>query len=94
MNPAAGDDGGAEAAGSDEEKIRASRMEVLTEAAEIYELHTIALYDLKGRLIQGIDRQPDHQFLYHLPGEAGHNDGNAGEGRGGDHSVCGGRLQI
>ena len=59
MNPAAGDDGGAEAAGSDEEKIRASRMEVLTEAAEIYELHTIALYDLKGRLIQGIDGAPE-----------------------------------
>ena len=59
MNPAAGDDGGAEAAGSDEEKIRASRMEVLTEAAEIYELHTIALYDLEGRLIQGIDGAPE-----------------------------------
>lgn len=59
MNPAAGDDGGAEAAGSDEEKIRASRMEVLTEAAEIYELYTIALYDLEGRLIQGIDGAPE-----------------------------------
>ena len=59
MNPAAGDDGGAEAAGSDEERIRASRMEVLTEAAEIYELHTIALYDLEGRLIQGIDGAPE-----------------------------------
>ena len=28
---------------------------VLTEAAEIYEFHTIALYDLNGGLVQGID---------------------------------------
>ena len=32
-----------------------SRQEVLNEAAEIYEFHTIALYGLDGRLIQGID---------------------------------------
>ncbi len=32
---------------------------VLTEAAEIYEFHTIALYDLNGRLIQGIDGAPE-----------------------------------
>lgn len=28
---------------------------VLTEAAEVYEFHTIALYDLNGSLVQGID---------------------------------------
>lgn len=31
------------------------RAEILAETAEIYELHTIALYDLDGKLIQGID---------------------------------------
>ncbi len=36
-----------------------SRQEILEEAAEIYELHTIALYDMDGRLIQGIDGAPD-----------------------------------
>lgn len=40
--------------------IRKNRKEVLTEAAEIYELHTIALYDLQGRLIQGIDGAPEN----------------------------------
>ncbi len=34
--------------------------EVLKEAAEIYELHTIALYDLNGHLIQGIDGAPEN----------------------------------
>ena len=38
--------------------IQASRGEVLEEAAEIYELYTIALYDLNGKLIQGIDDAP------------------------------------
>ena len=37
----------------------ASRREVLEEAAEIYELYTIALYGLDGRLIQGIDGAPE-----------------------------------
>lgn len=32
---------------------------VLTEAAEIYEFHTIALYDLNGSLVQGIDGAPE-----------------------------------
>lgn len=31
----------------------------LTEAAEIYEFYTIALYDLSGRLVQGIDGAPE-----------------------------------
>ncbi len=39
---------------------QASRAGLLTEAAEIYELHTIALYDLDGRLMQGIDGAPEH----------------------------------
>lgn len=34
------------------------RTEILAETAEIYELHTIALYDLDGKLIQGIDGAP------------------------------------
>lgn len=34
--------------------------EVLKETAEIYELHTIALYDLNGHLIQGIDGAPEN----------------------------------
>ena len=36
-----------------------NRMAVLEEAAEIYELYTIALYDLDGRLVQGIDGAPE-----------------------------------
>ncbi|MFG6335736.1 MAG: HAMP domain-containing protein [Lachnospiraceae bacterium] len=39
---------------------------VLTEAAEIYEFYTIALYDLNGGLVQGIDGAPeslDDDFL-------------------------------
>ena len=32
---------------------------ILTEAAEIYEFYTIALYDLSGRLVQGIDGAPE-----------------------------------
>lgn len=31
----------------------------MTEAAEIYEFYTIALYDLSGRLVQGIDGAPE-----------------------------------
>ncbi len=36
-----------------------NRAEVLNEAAEIYELYTIALYDLNGHLAQGIDGAPE-----------------------------------
>lgn len=51
--------GGAEALGADAAKaVRKSRSDVLTEAAEIYELYTIALYDLDGNLLQGIDGAP------------------------------------
>ena len=31
----------------------------MVEAAEIYEFHTIALYDLNGSLVQGIDGAPE-----------------------------------
>ena len=40
--------------------LRANRSSVLAEAAEVYELHTIALYGLDGRLIQGIDGAPEN----------------------------------
>ncbi len=36
-----------------------NRRAVLEEAAEIYELYTIALYDLNGRLVQGINGAPE-----------------------------------
>ncbi len=39
--------------------LRSNRNEVLIEAAEIYELYTIGLYDLNGRLTQGIQGAPD-----------------------------------
>lgn len=41
------------------ETAAASRNEVLEEAAEVYELYTIALYDLNGKLIQGIGDAPE-----------------------------------
>ena len=51
---------GTEAAQPDTEAaIRMRREEVLTEAAEIYELYTIALYDLNGQLVQGISGAPE-----------------------------------
>ena len=36
-----------------------AREEVLSETAEIYEFHTIALYDLEGRILQGIEDAPE-----------------------------------
>lgn len=36
-----------------------NRQEVLTEAAEIYELHSIALYGLDGQFVQGTDGAPE-----------------------------------
>ena len=41
------------------ETAAASRNEVLEEAAEVYVLYTIALYDLNGKLIQGIGDAPE-----------------------------------
>lgn len=41
-----------------EDGTSARRAQILDEAAEIYELHTIALYDLAGKLIRGIDGAP------------------------------------
>ncbi len=45
-------------AGTDTAALNESRESLLTEAAEIYELHTIALYDLNGQLLLGIDGAP------------------------------------
>ncbi len=42
-----------------EEVLRASRDQVLTEAAKIYELYTIGLYDPEGHLVQGINTAPE-----------------------------------
>ena len=50
MNPPSGDESAA---------LRESREEALTEAAEIYELYSIALYGLDGRLVQGTSGAPD-----------------------------------
>ncbi|MCI8515532.1 MAG: HAMP domain-containing protein [Hungatella sp.] len=44
---------------TDEQAVFQNRQELLTEAAETYELYTIALYDLDGRLVQGIDGAPE-----------------------------------
>ncbi len=43
----------------DSTAIQTDRDAVLTEAAETYELHTIALYGLDGRLVQGIKGAPE-----------------------------------
>lgn len=50
---------GTEQGEEDSESIVESRRAVLEEAAEIYELHTIALYDKEGKLVQGIDGAPE-----------------------------------
>lgn len=50
---------GTEQGEEDSESIIESRRAVLEEAAEIYELHTIALYDKEGKLVQGIDGAPE-----------------------------------
>lgn len=50
----------------DESATRRRRDAILAEAAETYELHTIALYDLNGHRTQGIDGAPellDEKFL-------------------------------
>lgn len=40
-------------------ETKKNREAVLLEAAEIYELHTIALYDMDGHLVQGTDNAPE-----------------------------------
>ena len=42
----------------DPAEAKAGRTEILTEAAETYELYTIALYGLDGKLVQGTDNAP------------------------------------
>ena len=57
---------GTDTPGPNTAATRKNREAVLTEAAEIYELYTIALYDLNGQLVQGIDGAPqqlDDGFL-------------------------------
>ena len=49
-----------------EEALRADREQLLMEAAKIYELYAIGLYDLEGQLVQGIDTAPqrlDSEFF-------------------------------
>ena len=51
---------------SDAAAVRESQNSILLEAAETYELYTIALYDLEGQLIQEIGDSPeelDHDFF-------------------------------
>lgn len=51
---------------ADNAATRRNREALLMETAEIYELHTIALYDLDGNLVQGIDGAPqrlDNDFF-------------------------------
>ncbi len=45
--------------GGDDSAVWANREELLTEAAEIYEFCSIALYDLDGQLFQGMDNAPE-----------------------------------
>lgn len=59
MIPASSTDQDTEQPPMDAAKLTASRQEVLQEAAEIYELYTIALYDLNGHLVQGINNAPE-----------------------------------
>ncbi len=51
---------GSEESRSDTGTVRTDREAVLQEAAEIYELYTIALYDLDGRLMQGVEGAPEN----------------------------------
>ncbi len=51
--------GGTRTVRADMERTMENRKAVLTEAAEIYELYTIALYDLEGQLVQGTDGAPE-----------------------------------
>lgn len=44
---------------ADPEKLWENRNEILTEAAETYELYTIGLYGKDGRLVQGLDGAPE-----------------------------------
>ncbi len=49
-----------------EEALRADREQLLMEAAKIYELYAIGLYDLEGQLVQGTDTVPqrlDSEFF-------------------------------
>ena len=51
--------GEGQSSGLESAAVEASRREVLEESAEINEVYAIALYDLDGRLVQGIDGAPE-----------------------------------
>ena len=48
-----------EGAATGTQALYESRESLLTEASEIYELHTIALYDLNGQMLQGSNDAPE-----------------------------------
>lgn len=59
MNVVTSGNVGKTGSGVDDTAARKSRTALLAEAAEIYELHTIALYGMDGRLVQGIENAPE-----------------------------------
>ncbi len=60
MNTVTADLDEAEVSHSDASATAENRRALLEEAAEIYELYTIALYDLNGQLVQGIEGAPEN----------------------------------
>ncbi len=60
MNTVTADLDEAEVSRSDASATAENRRALLEEAAEIYELYTIALYDLNGQLVQGIEGAPEN----------------------------------
>ena len=94
----------------DSAAIKKIREEILIEAAETYELYSIALYGLDGQLILGTEgspehldssffltsgnRQSDHPLFHHLPGQTWHPYGNAYKGKWRNRFIFGWHLQI
>ena len=58
MQTAIANPGGTEPSRPDAAATTANRRALLQEATEIYEFYTIALYDLNGQLLQGLDGAP------------------------------------
>ena len=67
MMAIAGDPRMSAAGEADAMTLRASRNEVLEEAAEIYELYDIALYGQDGRIVQGTAGAPAVPWTMRLP---------------------------
>ncbi len=66
MQTAIANPGGTEPSRPDAAATTANRRALLQEAMEIYEFYTIALYDLSGQLLQGLDGAPgslDNEFF-------------------------------